>query len=89
MRNDCGLDTLLGKPPDLPSDPILCYKASVTWWLDLVLLFPSLLNIPLTHSVWIILVLLWNAWQARVPHPVEELTPDPEREPDQRTPLLE
>jgi hypothetical protein len=38
IREDCNFGVLIGKPPNLPSDPALCHKAVVTWWLDLALL---------------------------------------------------
>lgn len=38
IREDCNFGVLIGKPPNLPSDPALCNKAVVTWWLDVALL---------------------------------------------------
>ena len=38
IRGDCSYGVIIGHPPELPSDPLLCRKAAITWWLDLVLL---------------------------------------------------
>jgi len=72
IRNDCNFGVLIGKPPNLPSDPALCHKAVVTWWLDLALLSGPVFSV-LIFSIWVKIVLVWNIWNAR--HAVESTEP--------------
>jgi hypothetical protein len=39
IREECDFGVLIGHPPNIPDDPLLCRKAAITWWTDLALTY--------------------------------------------------